>query len=94
MIKLLKLILILNLIYSYIGISGYFSIYFSEFYIIENYGDSFTRPNSGSLLGTISVDEGEYEIFLREVILPPNIYGISKRSEFWSIRKEKKKKWN
>ena len=76
--------------YSYIGINGCFSIYSGEYYIIENYGDSFSKPNSGSLLGTLSIDDGEYDIYLREVILPPNIHGISKRSEYWSVRKEKR----
>ena len=76
--------------YSYIGINGYFSIYSAEYYIIENYWDGFTKPNSASLLGTVSIDDGEYEIYLKEVILPPNIHGISKRSEYWSIRKEKR----
>lgn len=76
--------------YSYIGICGYFSIYSSEYYIIENYEDSFTKLDFGSLLGTLSIDDGEYDIYLKEVTLPPNIHGISKRSEYWSIRKEKR----
>ena len=76
--------------YSYIGINGCLSIYSAEYYIIENYDDSFTKLNFGSLLDTLSIDDGEYDIYLKEVVLPPNIHGISKRSEYWSIRKEKR----
>ena len=77
--------------YSYIGINGYFSSsYYEEYYVIENYGDSFIKPFSGSLIGTFSIDDGEYDIYLNEISLPPNIHGIAKRTQYWSFRKEKR----
>ena len=77
--------------YSYIGVNGYFSSsYYEEYYVIENYGDSFKIPFSGSLLGTFSIDDGEYDIYLNEISLPPNNHGIAKRTQYWSFRKEKR----
>ena len=71
------------------GIHGEAFLY--EFFsIIEYYSDEYVPP--GISLGTIFVDDGEYEIYYDEKIAQPNIHGISKQIIFSSIRKEKRLK--
>ena len=71
------------------GINGEAFLY--EFFgIIEYYSDEYVPP--GTLLGTIFVDDGEYEIYYDEKIAQPNIHGINKQIIFSSIRKEKRLK--
>ena len=60
------------------------------FYIVEYYTNEFLPP--GTSLGTITVDNGEYEIFYVEKIVQPNIDEISKEIGFYSVRKEKRLK--
>ena len=75
--------------YAYTGITGYGSIY-ELFFIVEDYSDKFIP--SATSLGTVFIDDGEYEIYYYEKVLPPNIYGISKQFEYWNVRKEKRNK--
>ena len=75
---------------SYISVYGFFDTYYDEFYIVDNWDD--LRPTYGNNLGTISVDGGVYDIYYYEQIMPPNILGIQKRTQYWSIRKEKRSK--
>ena len=75
--------------YAYAGINGYGTPY-EIFYIIEDYSDEFIPPSTS--LGTVSIDDGEYEIYYKETIFPPNSQFIVKQTEFWSIRKEKRNK--
>ena len=75
--------------YAYAGVNGYGSPY-EIFYIIEDYSDKYVPPSTS--LGTVTIDDGEYDIYYKETILPPNIYGYSKQFEYWNIRKEKRKK--
>ena len=72
---------------TYAGINGWGYMY-EFFYIIEYHSDEFVPP--GTSLGTITVDDGEYEIYYVEKIVPPNIHGISKEIGFYSIRKERR----
>ena len=75
--------------YTIAGVNGWGYSY-EFFYIVEYYSDEFIPP--GTSLGTIFVDDGEYEIFYDEKIFPPNINGISKLFIFYSVRKEKRLK--
>ena len=75
--------------YAYAGVNGYGRPY-EIFYIIEDYSDEFVPPSTS--LGTVSIDDGIYEIYYIEKILPPNIYGYSKQFEYWNVRKEKRNK--
>ena len=75
--------------YTIAGVNGWGYSY-EFFYIVEYYSDKFIPP--GTSLGTIIVDDGEYEIFYDEKIFPPNINGISKLFIFYSVRKEKRLK--
>ena len=75
--------------YTIAGVNGWGYTY-EFFYIVEYYSDEFIPP--GTSLGTIFVDDGEYEIFYDEKIFPPNINGISKLFIFYSVRKEKRLK--
>jgi len=72
---------------AYAAIKGWEYLY-DFFYIIEYHSDEYVLP--GTSLGTITVDDGEYEIYYVENIVPPNIHGISKEIGFYSIRKEKR----
>ena len=73
---------------SYISINGYFSADYEEFNIVEN-SDNWNMRFTQSL-GNITVDDGTYDIYYNEIIYPPNIHGIQKKIEFWSIRREKR----
>ena len=75
--------------YTIAGVNGWGYSY-EFFYIVEYYSDEFIPP--GTSLGTIIVDDGEYEIFYDEKILPPNIHGFVKEFKFYSVRKEKRLK--
>ena len=75
--------------YAYAGINGYGGSN-EVFYIIEDYSDKFVPPSTS--LGTVSIDNGTYEIYYKETRFPPNIYGIAYQSEYWSVRKEKRNK--
>ena len=75
--------------YTIAGVNGWGYTH-EFFYIVEYYSDEFIPP--GTSLGTIIVDDGEYEIFYDEKIFPPNINGISKLFIFYSVRKEKRLK--
>ena len=77
--------------YSFIGIYGFFyTSYYEEYFVVENYGDGFIKPFTGTLLGTFFIDDGEYDIYLNEQILPPNSQEIPKKTQYWSLRKEKR----
>ena len=75
--------------YTIAGVNGWGYSY-EFFYIVEYYSDEFIPP--GTSLGTIFVDDGEYEIFYDEKIFPPNINEIAKLFIFYSVRKEKRLK--
>ena len=75
---------------AYIGVNGYFGEYYSEYFIVDNWGE--WRPIYGESLGTISVDDGVYDIYYNEKFVPPNIHGIQKTLEYWSTRREKRSK--
>ena len=75
--------------YTIAGIKGW-GYQYEFFYIVESYTDEFVPP--GTSLGTITVDDGEYEIFYVEKIVQPNIDEISKEIGFYSVRKEKRLK--
>lgn len=74
---------------SYFCINGYLSDFYEEFFIVENW-DSWAKPSSAKSLGNISIDDGIYDIYYNEVIYPPNIHGILKKIEYWSVRREKR----
>ena len=74
--------------YSYISINGYFSQEYEEFNIVEN-SENF-KMNFKKSLGYISADHGTYDLYYNEVIYPPNIHGIQRKTEYWSIRREKR----
>ena len=75
--------------YSYAGVYGSGSTY-ETFYIIEEYSDEFVPPSTS--LGTVTIDDGEYEIYYQETMLTPNISGMTKLFAYWSVRKEKRNK--
>ena len=71
------------------GINGEASFY--EFFnIIEYYSDEYVPL--GTSLGTIFVDDGEYEIYYNEIPAQMNIHGINKQIMFSSVRKERRLK--
>jgi endo-1,4-beta-xylanase len=74
---------------SYISIYTYFDFYWQAF-IVDNW--SLWRPKYGVSKGTVTIDDGIYDIYYNEVTNPPNIHGIAKTKEFWSVRREKRSK--
>ena len=75
---------------TYAGLLG--SSYMYDFFsIIEYYSDEFVP--TGTSLGTMTIDDAEYEIYYIEVIVQqPNIHGINKQIGYSSVRKEKRLK--
>ena len=71
------------------GINGWAYMY-ESFNIIEYYNDEFVPP--GTSLGTLFIDDGEYEIYYDEKPVQLNIHGINKAIIFSSVRKEKRLK--
>ena len=76
--------------YIFTGIIGIGDIY-ELFSIIEYYSDEFVP--FGISLGTMFIDDGEYEIYYNEMIVSQtHIDGTNKQIAFYSVRKEKRLK--
>lgn len=70
--------------YSYIGIYGWSKNPLREYYIVE---DWFSRPMPGSKVGTITVDDGSYDVYKNTRVNQPSIEGTSTFDQFFSVRK-------
>jgi endo-1,4-beta-xylanase len=68
---------------SYVGVFGWTSDPYIEYYIIDNWSE--WRPNGGAVLGTVTTDGGTYDISKRTVSKPDQYYEV-----YWSVRQEKR----
>jgi hypothetical protein len=75
--------------YSFIGIYGWSVNPLHEYYIVEDWFGS--RPSAGSLggatlVGTIMVDGGAYDVFTHTQVNQPSIMGTATFVQFISVR--------
>ncbi len=69
--------------YSYIGIYGWSKSPLLEYYIVD---DWYSKPNPGSKVGTITVDDATYTVYKSTRVNQPSIEGTSTFDQFFSVR--------
>jgi len=74
---------------SYLCVYGWSTDPLIEFYIVESWGN-WRPPNNKTVLGTIEVDGGTYEIFEDTRTNMPSIEGTKTFKQYWSVRTEKR----
>ncbi len=70
--------------YTYFGIYGWSVSPLHEYYIVEDWFGPRSLP--GTKVGTITADDGTYDVFTRTQTDQPSIMGNQTFVQFWSIR--------
>ena len=73
---------------SYLCVYGWTRSPLIEYYIVESWGT--WRPPGGSSRGKITVDGGNYDVYVTDRINQPSIDGNTNFKQFWSVRTSKK----
>jgi hypothetical protein len=71
--------------FSFIGIYGWSVSPLHEYYIVEDWFGS--RPSPGTIMGTITVDGGVYDVGTHTQVNQPSIQGTATFVQFFSVRK-------
>ena len=72
---------------SYLCVYGWTKEPLVEYYVVESWGT--WRPPGAVSMGTIEVDDAEYDVYTTVRETQPSIEGTQTFSQFWSVRKEK-----
>jgi endo-1,4-beta-xylanase len=78
---------------SYVTVYGWTLNPLAEFYIVENWGpNDFNgyEADKHTLMGTITIDGGTYDIYVSTRIRQPSIQGRATFNQYWSIRRERR----
>jgi endo-1,4-beta-xylanase len=71
--------------YSYVGIYGWSVNPLIEYYIVDDWFSG--RPNpGGTKMGTLTVDDGTYDIYKHQQVNQPSIQGNQTFDQFFSVR--------
>jgi hypothetical protein len=72
----------------YIGIYGWSVNPLHEYYIVDDWFGS--RPNPGTKIGTITVDDGTYDVMTHTQMDQPSIMGTQTFVQYFSIRQSRR----
>ena len=72
--------------YSYIGIYGWSNNSLVEFYIVDDWFGSSPYTGGATLKGTLTVDDGTYNIYTHTQTNQPSIHGTQTFPQYFSIR--------
>ena len=72
--------------YSYIGIYGWSNNSLVEFYIVDDWFGSSPYTGGATLKGTLTVDDGTYNIYTHTQTNQPSIHGTATFPQYFSIR--------
>ncbi len=74
--------------YSFIGIYGWSNNPLVEYYIVDDWFGSGPPTGGGTLKGTLSVDDGTYNIYTHTQNQQPSIHGTATFPQFFSVRQK------